>query len=130
MWGFSVVFGPPSQYLPPDFRCNPTLRQVVLPLFAGKSAQEPEPRQKQVNLGQEGDILSFTRALRLANKVYPEHTIDTFEDFFGRALQRRRVKHADGNGIYPPQDQVAWAGLDATVWVSKRVIAALTSVAL
>ena len=103
---------------------------MVLPLFAGKSAQEPEPRQKQVNLGQEGDILSFTRALRLANKVYPEHTIDTFEDFFGRALQRHRVKHADGNGIYPPQDQVAWAGLDATVWVSKRVIAALTSVAL
>ena len=68
--------------------------------------------KKQVNLGQEGDILSFTRALRLAKKVYPEHTIDTFEDFFGRALQRHRVKHAEGNGIYPPSGsgRLGWSG--------------------
>ena len=40
---FSAASGPQSQYFPPDFRCNSTLRQVVLPLSAGKSAQEPEP---------------------------------------------------------------------------------------
>ena len=40
---FCAASGPQSQYFPPDFRCNSTLRQVVLPLSAGKSAQEPEP---------------------------------------------------------------------------------------
>ena len=40
---FSAFSGPQSQYFPADFRCNSTLRQVVLPLSAGKSAPEPEP---------------------------------------------------------------------------------------
>ena len=39
----------------------PPLWQMVMPSSAGKSAQQPEPKQKQVSLDQECDILSFTR---------------------------------------------------------------------
>ena len=39
----------------------PSLRQMIMPLSAGKSAWQHEPRQKQLSLlGQECDILSFT----------------------------------------------------------------------
>ena len=36
---------------------------MVLPSSAGKSAQEPEPGQKQVDLSQEFDFLSFLAGL-------------------------------------------------------------------
>ena len=39
--------------------------------------------------------LIYGRALRLANRVHPEHTIDTFENFFGWTLQRHRVELAE-----------------------------------
>ena len=42
---------------------------MVLPSSAGKSAQEPEPRQKQVSLGQECDILSLLVGLEIEGNL-------------------------------------------------------------
>ena len=67
LWGFSGVFQP---FLGTNLNISllisdviPPYRQVVMPSSAETSAQQPEPRQKQVSLGQECDFLSFVTSI-------------------------------------------------------------------